>query len=143
MASVELETVHWDRVDSVFDEGTSSVPHYNYRIPSRETLGSANLEVFVEEETELADGVERSSSGVTSPPSDDAEMPRFRGDSSSGSTSSTGLKSNSFPREELPASLARTLVLVCVWCVLILHVSLVNLLYIIVCFAVTMTWPAC
>lgn len=103
MASVELETVHWDRVDSVFDEGTNSVPHYNYRIPSRETLGSANLEVFVEEETELADGVDidRASSGVTSPPSDDAEMPRFRGDSSSGSTSSTGLKCNSFPREEL------------------------------------------
>lgn len=103
MASIELETVHWDRVDSVFDEGTNSVPHYNYRIPSRETLDSANLEVFVEEETELTDGVDRSSSGVTSPPSD-AEMPRFRGDSSSGSTSSTGLKCNSFPREELVAT---------------------------------------
>lgn len=101
MASLELETVHWDRVDSVFEEGDNSVPHYNYRIQSRDTLGSANLEVFLEEEQEVAEGVKNRLS-ITSPPpvyeEDEEEVDArtgFRGSSSAGSTSSTGLKYDS------------------------------------------------
>ena len=93
MASVELETIHWDRVDSVFEEGENSVsvPHYNYKI--RETLGSSNLEVFVEEED-----VGSGSSGVTSPPANGEAAARVRG-SSAGSVGSSGGKYESGPCE--------------------------------------------
>lgn len=91
--AVELETVQWDRVDCVFEE-EDVVPHYNYRIPSREALGSSTLEVFVEEETDLAAAggeleapASRKTSSVSSP---------SRG-GSTGSTSSLGLKYNSLP----------------------------------------------
>ena len=93
MASVELETIHWDRVDSVFEEGGNSVsvPHYNYKI--RETLGSSNLEVFVEEE-DVGSG-----SSVTSPPVNGEEAAaRVRG-SSADSVGSSGGKYESGPRE--------------------------------------------
>lgn len=99
MASVELETVQWDRVDCVFEEGDNSVPHYNYRIQSRDALGSANLEVFVEEEQEVTEGVKGRLS-ITSPPpvyeepeEEGVDARTSFGGSSAGSTSSgTGLK---------------------------------------------------
>lgn len=89
MTSVELETVHWDRVDSVFEEDDDSVPHYNYRIQSKDALGSSNLEVFVEEELEVA-GDGRSS--ATSQQGEGEEEVDARARSSAGSTSSTGFK---------------------------------------------------
>lgn len=93
--ALELETVHWERgVDSVFEEN-DGVPHYNYRIQSRDTLGSSNLEVFVEEEesSDLAaeeelQNASRKTSGV-SPPAASSRA------DSTGSTSSLGLKYNS------------------------------------------------
>lgn len=85
--ALELDTVHWD---CVFEE-SDGVPHYNYRIQSRDTLGSSNLEVFVEEETSDLAAVEhesasRKTSGVASPPTNDSRA------GSTGSTSSLGLK---------------------------------------------------
>ena len=101
--ALELETVQWDRVDCVFEESDGNgVPHYNYRIQSRETLGSSNLEVFVEEETteldeagqqqqqEQVESSSRKTSGAESP---SANVVSFR----TGSSSSLGLKFNSMP----------------------------------------------
>ena len=93
MTSVELETVHWDRVDSVFEEDDGNVPHYNYRIQSRDTLGSSNLEVFVEEELDVpGDGV-LSRSSATSEQGEAGEDVDAGTRSSAGSTTSAaGLK---------------------------------------------------
>jgi hypothetical protein len=95
MSAVELETVHWDRVDNVFEEGVTSVPHYNYRIQSRgDTLGSSNLEVFVEEEVDVpVDGVLSRSSAASAEQGEElGEEVDGRTRSSAGSTSSTGPK---------------------------------------------------
>ncbi len=104
MASVELETVQWDRIDSVFEEEESSVPHYNYRIQSkpRETRGSSNLEAFVEEEQEVIEGASRSESSsipaINGVDQEEVDGSRFR-EYSSGSTSSCGQKCDSSLRE--------------------------------------------
>ncbi len=101
--AIELETVNWG-VDSVFDEADSSVPHYNYRLPSRETLGSTNLEVFVEEDQDGGGGTTttdlRSSCNCSSSAGAGGDQTGGVGSSSragsSGSASSIGLK---LPRE--------------------------------------------
>lgn len=95
--AVELETVHW--VDSVFEEPGTTVPHFNYRIQSRETLGSSNLEVFVEEEVDGGGAARSSASSVTSPPAAIEEVEEEEEEGSSGSASSIGLKFRSAPRE--------------------------------------------
>lgn len=101
--AVELETVHW--VDSVFEEGGNGVPHYNYQIQSRsrDTLGSSNLEVFVEEDHDgLSERVTGASSGLSSAslptPKEEvvADGPISRG-GSTGSTSSIGFKYSCAP----------------------------------------------
>ena len=92
--ALELQT-QW--VDNVFDEA-DSVPHFNYQ-----TLGSSNLEVFMEEDQDndegMAEGIRGPACDVSSPPPPATDICSNSRIGSTGSASSIGMKYNGAPRK--------------------------------------------